>query len=312
MTKVKNIIIHLMPTIGLLLLVIAFAVLTDGKSISPINLKILTNQIVVIALVAIGAVFSFSCGAIDMSMGGTMALAAIIGALAGKSTENFTVMILVTIGVAMALALIKGVIAAYLTLPVFIVTLIFGTVLSALGLVALGSESILSLGALVPEYNQVTMNIIFLFGFFFVALVIFNYTKIGKSLKLMGGNLLASTQSGINEKKNMIIAFLISGMGVTLATIMTMMKTKTVTAQTGASIGFDLLVAVVIGGMPLSGGPRSKISAGLVGASTITILNNGLSIMNVDNDIIQIVRGIIFLVVVFMTSLSYRTKLLPK
>ena len=71
-------------------------------------------------------------------------------------------------------------------------------------------------------------------------------------------------------------------------------------------------MALVLGGMPLSGGPRSKISAGVVGAATITVLNSGLVIMGVGTGTIQIFRGVIFLVVVFVASLNYRTQLLPR
>lgn len=312
MKKNKKMIMNLAPLFGLVLVTLIFALMSDGKSISPVNLKILSNQIIIVALVSIGAVFSFSCGALDMSMGGSMGLSAIIGSLVGLSTGSFWLMLFVTFSVSMIIAAIKGVIAAYLTLPVFIVTIIFGSLLSAIGLVALGTVTTISLGKVVPRMNLTVINVIFLVGFYCVGLVLFNYTKIGKAFKLQGGNLLASGQSGINARKNIIIAFLISGVGVSLAAIMTILKTKTVTAQTGASIGSDVLVAIVLGGMPLSGGPRSKISAAVIGAATITILNNGLSIMNVNNDIIQIVRGLIFLTVVFITSMSYRTKLLPK
>ena len=48
------------------------------------------------------------------------------------------------------------------------------------------------------------------------------------------------------------------------------------------SLGNDVMVALVLGGMPLSGGPRSKISAGIIGAATITILNSGLTILGLD------------------------------
>lgn len=310
--KNKDILINLAPMIGLALVIIVFAIFSQGKSISAVNLKVLSNQIIIVALVSIGGVFAFSCGALDMSMGGTMGLSAIIGGIVGLNTGSFWLMMFATIGISMLLSIVKGFLAAYLTLPVFIVTIIFGSLLSAVGLVALGTTTTLSLGAVVPAMNLTQINILFLVGFYVVALILFNYTKIGKSLKLQGGNLLASGQSGIDAKKNVIIAFLISGIGVSLASVMTILKTKTVTAQTGMSIGSDILVAIVLGGMPLSGGPKSKISAAVIGAATITILNNGLSIMNVNNDIIQIVRGIIFLTVVFITSMSYRTKLLPK
>ncbi len=308
----REVLISLAALIGLGCVTLVFAILTDGKSISAVNLKILTNQIVVTALVAIGMVFTFACGALDMSAGGSLCLSAIVGALVGIRTDNFWLMILSIIVVSLSIALIKGVVAAYLTLPVFIVTIIFGSFLSAIGLVLLGSETTLSLSDLVAVENMTVVNVAFLTGFFVFALILFNYTKIGKALKLQGGNPLASAQSGISAKKNIIYSFLMGGLGVTFAAIITILKTKTVTAQTGGTIGNDILVAIVLGGMPLSGGPRSKISAALIGSATITILNNGLSICNVSNDDIQIVRGIIFLIVVFITSMSYRTKYLPR
>ncbi len=308
----RDLMISLASLFGLVLVTVVFAIITDGKSISPINLKILTNQIIITALVAIGMVFAFSCGALDMSAGGSLCLSAIAGALVGLKTENFWLMILTIILVSMSIAAIKGFIAAYLTLPVFIVTIIFGSFLSAIGLVLLGSETTLSLGKIVTIKNMTNINIAFIAGFFIVALILFNYTKIGKAMKLQGGNPLASGQAGISSRKNIIYAFLMGGLGVTLAAIITILKTKTVTAATGGAIGNDVLVAIVLGGMPLSGGPRSKISAALIGSATITILNNGLSICNVSNDDIQIVRGIIFLAVVFVTSMSYRTKYLPR
>lgn len=309
---VKEKLINLAPLIGLILVFVVFAVLTGGKTVSSVNLKIISNQILITALAAIGAVFTFSCRALDMSIGGSLCLCAIAGAMAGMKTGSVAVMIAVTFLVSMLIALFKGVVAAYLTLPVFIVTIIFGSLLSAIGLVLLGNQTTLSLCSLLNISNMTWINIFVLGGFFIFALVLFNYTKIGKSFKLLGGNEIAAEQSGINRKKSIIISFLISGIAVSLAAIVTMLRTKTVTASTGGGIGNDILVAIVLGGMPLSGGPRSKISAGLIGAATITILNNGLSVYGVGNDIIQIVRGIIFLIVVFITSMSYRTRLLPR
>lgn len=311
-TSNKDLLMSFAAILGLILVTVTFAVLTNGKSISAVNLKILTNQIIVTALVAIGMVFSFASGSLDMSAGGSLGISAIVGALVGLKTENFWLMILSIVIVSMGIAAIKGIIAAYLTLPVFIVTIIFGSFLSAIGLVLLGSQTRLSLSNLVKVENMTAINVSFIIGFYVFALILFNYTKIGKSGKLQGGNFLASAQSGIDAKKTIIYSFLMGGVGVTLAAIITILKTRTVTAQTGGSIGQDILVAIVLGGMPLSGGPRSKISAALIGSATITILNNGLSIMNVSNDDIQIVRGIIFLAVVFVTSMSYRNKYLPR
>jgi len=308
----KERLVKFAPIAGLLCVMAVFAILTNGKSLSKLNLEILVNQFMMTALAAIGMVYCFACGALDMSAGGSLCLSAIAGTLAGVKSDSFVVMITVTVAVSFGIALIKGVLAAYLTLPVFIVTIILGSLLSAIGLVLLGDETTISVRNLVSIKSMTVVNLILILGFYTFALIIFNYTKTGKACKLQGGNSLASGQSGINAKKNIIIAFLMGGVGIALAAIITILKTKTVTAASGGSIGNDILVAIVLGGMPLTGGPRSKISAALIGTATITILNNGLSICNVSNDMIQIVRGIIFIIVVFITSMAYRTKLLPR
>jgi ribose transport system permease protein len=129
---------------------------------------------------------------------------------------------------------------------------------------------------------------------------------------LIGGNGVAARQSGINIEKNKIIAFLIGALGVSLAAFIILLRTKTASPTTGGTIGIDIMVALVLGGMPLSGGPRSRISAALIGATTITVLNSGLIIMGAGTGVIQIFRGAIFLAVVLVASLNYRTQLLPR
>lgn len=308
----KRLMINFAAIFGLILTVVLFAILTNGRTISPINLRILSNQFIVTALVAIGAIFAFACGALDMSLGGSVCLTAICGGIVATKTNSIPAMVLSIIIVSMLIAAFKGIVAAYLKLPVFIVTIVFGSVLTAIGLTLLGNETTISVSKLISVKEMTLINIIFILLFYLFALLLFNYTKIGKSCKLQGGNLLASNQSGINARFNVIISFLMGGVGVALAVLIIILRTKTISASTGGTIGTDIMVAIVLGGMPLSGGPRSKISAAIIGAATITVLNNGLAVIGLSTGAIQIVRGVIFLVVVFVTSMSYRTKLLPR
>ena len=77
-------------------------------------------------------------------------------------------------------------------------------------------------------------------------------------------------------------------------------------------LSLDVLIALVVGGMPISGGPKYKISAGLVGALTVVVLNSGLTMVGLSTALIQAIRGIVFIVVVLVSSFSYRGKLLPR
>lgn len=311
---IKNLVINLAPILGLLLCILVFAVITNGETLSAANIDTIIKQFVIICLISIGAVFSFASGALDMSLSGSMCLSAVAGALAGQAAGSAGVMLLVCFAVSMGIALLKGIVAASLDLPVFIVTIVFSSVLSAIALYFMGNQTTITIRSLLnlPSSTMSIINVVFIAVFFLFALFLFNYTRVGKSAKLQGGNPLASGQSGINSKKVTIQAFLISGIGVTLAAFISMMSTKTVTAATGSNVGTNMMVALVLGGMPLSGGPRSRISAALVGAATITVLNNGLTVVGLDIGTIQIIRGIIFIAVAFLTSITYRTKLLPR
>jgi len=300
------------PIIGFVLLCVLFFILTEGKIFGPTNLKSLTNQVLITALVGIGAVFIFGAGAFDMSMSGSVGLAAILGAKVAMATDSIFYMVLTCLVVSLVLGLIKGLMAAYIEVPFFIVTIVIGTLLTALGLLVIGKETVLSLTNLPSIEDMTLINILTLGGFYIFGIIFFNYTKIGKSCKLIGANEVAARQSGINIERNKIIAFLISALGVSLAAIIILLRTKTASPTTGGTIGFDIIVALVLGGMPLSGGPRSKISAGVIGAATITVLNSGLVIMGAGTGTIQIFRGLIFIVVVFVASLNYRTHLLPR
>lgn len=306
----------LAPYAGLLLVILFYlwAMGREGIAVDLVRIRSIAGNIILTATVSIGAVYAFSCGAIDMSMSGSVCLTAIIGALACKATGSLPLTFAVCMVIALALGVCKGLLAIFMRVPAFIVTIVGGTVFSALGAVLMGKETTLSLSG---QFNTtaggvVIVGVTVLLCFYAVALVLFNYTAFGKSAKLLGGNPRSAAQSGIRANRVMLLAFLMGGVAIGLAAIFVMLQTKTVTQATGGSLGNDMMVAVVLGGMPISGGSKSKISAALVGSATITILNTALTVLGLTVGYIQIVRGVLFLTVVFVTSMTYRGKLLPR
>lgn len=314
LSRLKN----LAPLGGLLLVALFFTVTTKGAILQGSNLQSLTNQIIVTALVAIGAVFVFGAGCFDMSIGGCVCLSAVLAAMVAISTGSLFLAFVVCMGTALLTGLFKGLIAAYVEVPLFIVTIVLGFIISAVVLVIMGKETTLYLRNAVTEipslsFNQMTaVNIVTLGLFFLVSLIVFNFTGVGRKIKAVGGNPVAARQSGIRIDRTRIMVFLIGAVGIGLAAFILLIRTRTVGNTTGGTLGTDTLVALVLGGMPISGGPRTRISAGLYGAATIALLNNGLVMMGVSIGAIQIVRGIVFLAIVFIASWTYRTKLLPR
>jgi ribose transport system permease protein len=309
---------NLAPLGGLVLLVVIFAAATKGDSLSSSNLQSLTNQVLVTALVATGAVFVFGSGNLDMSMGACVCVSAVLGAMATIPTGSIWVAFAVCMGSALVIGLLKGLFAAYVEVPIFIVTIVLGMVITSGVLALMGDKANLLLPTEEPtiptfSFNQMTtINLITLGGYFLLCWVVFVFGTLGKKVRILGGSDIAARQTGYEIRRTKILAFLMGAIGIGLAAFVLLIRTRTVGANTGSSLGTDVLVALVLGGMPLTGGPRSSIYAGLIGAASITVLTNGLTMLNLPLEVIQTCRGIVFVVVVFIASMSYRTRLLPR
>lgn len=306
------------PIIGFVLVVVIFAILTRGKILAPATLQGMLATVMQTALVSIGSVFIFGAGCFDMSMGGTLCMSAVVGCYVGIATGSVVLIFLACLLTSLVLNVLKGIFASYVEVPLFIVTIVLGSILSALVLVMMGTETTIyfsnSVKPIVTLNNlQLTiLNLAVLAVYFLVCVVLFNYTRLGREIKLLGGNPATFRQTGLSAPKVKILAFVVGAFGVALAAFVMLMRSRTAGASTGGSMGTDVMVALVLGGMPLTGGPRSRISAGLVGAATITVLNMGLMMMGLSTAMVQIFRAIVFIAVVYVASMTYRTKLLPR
>jgi hypothetical protein len=178
---------------------------------------------------------------------------------------------------------------------------------------ALGGIGIPS--ALVKPLDNIPFKLIMLLSYAALCIFVFNFTKIGRRLKFLGGNPNCAKLSGIRADRYAIVAFVMAGIGVGLGAFLTLVYTPSVTATTAGGIGMNVIVAIVFGGMPISGGPRSRIYSALMGGFSYILLNNILKMLisgNAGYGISQIVSAVFFLAVVYITGMNYRTKLLAR
>jgi ribose transport system permease protein len=131
----------------------------------------------------------------------------------------------------------------------------------------------------------------------------------------VGGNPLCAYLTGIKADKYTILAFVMAGIGIGLGAFLTLVYTPSVTTTTASSIGMNIFIAIVFGGMPISGGARSRIYAALVGGFSYMLLNDILEIV-IDSSaaygITQVISAVFFLIVVYITGMNYKTALLPR
>lgn len=315
--RIKKYIMNLTPLFGLLALFAAFLVIGTIQDINvPYGLKSIINQSVVVAVVATGAIFIYTLGSFDISLGASTAVSALIGGMIYNRTENLFVMLITCVGIAILIGLLNSVLASVFNLPVFVTTIAMLSVLNALVLVLIsvngtGSEIAVPSAAVKP-LNNTAFKIIVLLIFVLLCVFIFSFTKVGRMQKFQGGNPICAKLSGISEKKMAIIAFAMSGIGVGLGAFLSIIYAPTLTRNTASSVGMDVIIAIVFGGMPVSGGARSKIYAAVIGAFSMTLLGQIMVMFNLNSGIGQMVKATIFILVVFLATSDQRGKMLPR
>lgn len=298
--------------LGLITLIL-FYFIRMGGMVRLYSLGIIVEQAAVVAIVATGAIFVFSFGQFDISLGAATAVSAMVGALTYNATQSIPLMFLASILTGVSIGLIESVLAVILNLPVFVLTVAMLSVLSSVARFLLGGQSTISIPSeAVQSLDNVPFKILMLVLFFTMCVIIFNYTKVGRESKFLGDNPVAAKQSGISQKKITVIAFILVGLGVGLGGFLTVVRAPVLGQTTAASLGLDVLVAIVFGGMPLSGGARSKISAAIIGAFSIVILNQILLSFGLSAGATQIAKASLFLFVVLIATLNDRSKLLPR
>lgn len=142
-----------------------------------------------------------------------------------------------------------------------------------------------------------------------LGVVVFHFTRVGRSLRFLGGNESCAEQTGISNAKMTYVSFLMTGIGVGLAAVFSITNVAAVSVETGDGMGMDVMLATVLGGMSIFGGSRSNAYAGVLGAITVVALNKGMLMIGVSAALIQGIRGVIFLLLVWMNS--ERQSLLP-
>ncbi len=314
---VKTALLNIAPIIGLIILAAVFLIIATIKDVNiSYSFKNIINQSIITMVVATGAIYIYTLGSFDISLGASMCVSALLGAMAYNRSGSLLVMLGVCVGCAVLISLISSVLASVFNLPVFVTTIAMLSVLNAFVLVLIrmnGTGDVIQVpAAAVKTLNTVGFKILVLVLFTALCVLTFNFMKLGRMEKFVGGNPLCAKLSGLDARKLSIIGFAMAGLGVGLGAFLTITYAPTLSRNTAASVGMDVIISIVFGGMPVSGGARSKIYSALVGALSMTLLSQIMLMLNLNSGIGQMVKATIFLLVVYVSMLDGRKNILPR
>ncbi len=294
------------PFLGFIVVVVFFAIMipivTQGKAslFSSRTLKTILNDGLYLLLMSTAYAFVMAEGQIDFSTGANVAVSCAVAAVAAKTISPLAAIpaALLTGGF---IGLINSLIIVKLNVNAFITTLSMQYICNGLTLVVLKGAILMAPLEMMSWYTD-GLKIVLATTFLVVGYFTFEKTRYGKACKAVGSSPEAVRQSGINVSVTRMTPYIIMGTVAGLVGFLSLIRTTTASAQTGSSLMINVLNACLIGGVPFTGGTNAKFRSVLLGVLTMTILTCGMTLIQVDTIMQQVVKGVIFLVAV---SVSY-------
>jgi ribose transport system permease protein len=252
------------------------------------NLFNVTRNFAFVAMVAVGMTAVIATGGIDLSVGSTLCLAAIVLGMMMSEGYSFWIAMPAALLSALAAGLINGILIAYIGMPPFVVTLGMLSVARSIAMVASNNKMVyefgpdqallywLGGGSTLGIPNPVIVLAILALATGFA----FKWTKWGRHLFAIGGNEHAAVLTGVPVRRMKVSVYLFSALCAGIAGIMMTGWLGGVTTNLGQGMELSVIAATVIGGANLMGGSGTAFGA-VVGAALIEVIRNSLILLGI-------------------------------
>lgn len=288
----------LLPLIGFAIIIIVLNIMTQGKILTPKKLRLLLSQIYYPTIVAVGVFFVMTLGSIDFTEGSTLGVASLV--VSALSFYSIPLAIVGGILCGAAIGAINGFFHVKFKLQSFIVTIC--TMYLFRGVCAyFTTETAVPASAAIKALDNNELKIGITLAVLIVAFFLFRFTRIGNDVKAVGAGETAARFSGVHTDRVKFLAFVAAGALTGLAAFVNVIKVGSITATAGNQLETQILISLVLGGLPITGGAKVRFSNIVVGTLMYAVLNSGLSILGYDPQTQQLIKGVIFLIFVALT-----------
>lgn len=282
--------------VSFLLLCLALSLLSD-RFLTVGNLTNVLRQSTINLIIAIGMTYVILTAGIDLSVGAVLALSTVVTAdLLQRGVPILpTVLLGLTLGGVLGMA--SGLLISRVKVPPFVATLGMMTVARGLALTYTQGRPITGLpdafryigtGYLGP----IPMPIIVAAVAFLAGYVLLTRTRMGMYIYALGNNPVAAHYTGIATSKYITFVYILAGALAALAGMILVARLDSAQPTAGISYEFDAIAAVVVGGTSFAGGEGSLMGT-LLGVLVISVLNNGLNLLNVSSFYQPVVTGVV-------------------
>ena len=267
------------------------------------NVMGLFSQMVELGLLTLAMAASMLSGGMDLSISAICSLCTVmLGVFIGRVGMPDAVAVLLTLAVALLCGAFNGFLVGYLKVNSMIATLGTQSLFAGIGLVISNGVTVS-----IPNTTFALFGRTKLFGFFplqilmlFLAIVasvlVFNYLIVGRRIYLIGSSVEVARFSGINLRKNLFITYMFSAAMAFVASLVFASKISSGRADVADGLLLKTVSASVFGGVSTLGG-IGTIGGAMLGVAVITIISNGLDMINASSYLQQVVIGALLLIV---------------
>jgi fructose transport system permease protein len=301
------------PLVALIVTCAFFSTQSD-RFLTGSNFSLIFQQVVVVAVLAIGQTIIIITGGIDLSNGMVMAFGSIVMTkLAVVNGVNPYLAIAAGLGACAAFGYVNGTLVTRLRLPPFIVTLGMLSIANALThkysedktipdlpepLTFLGST--FQVGSTRITYGSVLTLLLFA-----IAWYVLTQTASGRHVYAIGNNVEAARLAGIRTDRTLRMVYTVAGVTFGIGALLLVARTGVGEPQAGAEENLQSITAVVLGGTSLFGG-RGSVIGTLFGALIVSVFRNGLLLRGSDPIDTILITGILVILAVAVDQFSRR------
>jgi ribose transport system permease protein len=292
--------------IGPLLILLALIVVLSFLSpffFTTRNLGNVMAATAAIAVLSLGQLLVILTRGIDLSVGSTLALASVVGALVYSSVTSGLVVVVAMLATGLLIGAVNGIVYVKGRLPhPFIITLAMLSIARGLALWLSGGQPIRGMPQVVNSLGGgsigwLPVSAILVLGIAFLVFVLTTRIVWGRWIYAVGGNPEAARRTGIPVNKVLISVYVLSGLMAGVAGIITAGRLDAGSPTFGDLAELDSIAAVVIGGASFLGG-RGNVLNALAGALMIGVIRNGMNLLAVDAFFQLIVIGVVIVLAV--------------
>jgi hypothetical protein len=289
----KNILRAVLPIAGLFVIFIIFNIFTNWRMVS--NLPLVLSQAYVVMISATGVFFIMTMGGLDFSQGSILGISSIAVCILSK--YNMPLAILGGICTGAIIGGINGYFYVNRKIQSFIVTIC--TMFLLRGVIRyLTTNAPVAGSAALVNFDTIELKVGITVIIVLTAFVIFRFTKFGKYLKAIGAGEKAAIFAGIRTDNMKFLVYVLAGAMTGFAAFINVIKVGSVTSSGGSQLETQILIALVLGGMPISGGAKVRFENIIIGSLLYIVLNSGLTMMGFSTQMMQLIQGVVFLIFV--------------